>query len=332
MKKVLFIILALSLVLGLAACGNATEGPKPGDASKKFVIGVSTQGTNNDWAASALVHFNAAFAEHKDQTKELIMKYTGFDDQQQIADIEAFITQGVDAMIVQPVSETSTANVIEKAKEKGIKVIVWGALSGTDKYDAYVDRDHKATGGEYAKYVVDRLGGKGNVIVILGYPGSGYSNSVLKGIKEVVDKNPGIKVLGEEYAEYTPDKAKQIVESYFAAGKQVDGIIVDGGLMGSGALEAFKDSGKTLVPMSCDDTYLFLNKAHEMGFTDYITCSSGQELAYDAVGVLFKVLNGEKLDKDIITAPQTIQGKDLDQKIDGKAPASSWYFSKVPTP
>ncbi len=327
------IILTLISVSILAACQPAapaaptTEAPA---AEKKYNIGVSIQGANNDWASASYAHFRYGFEQNKDKIENIYYAECGYDPQKQLADVEDLLTKNLDAIIIQPVSETALVSVFEKAKDMGVKVVMYSGPAATQAYDTYIDRDHKITGEKYAQFVADRIGGKGNVVVIMGYPGSGYSNAVLAGVDSVLAKYPDIKNLGVEYAEYTPAKSKQIIEAYFAKGVEINGVIVDGGLMGFGVLEAFNDSGRTIPPMTCDDTFLFLKKAVELNFTDYLCASSGQELSYDAALKIFDVLEGKPVEKDYVTAPQTITGEEVIKTIDPNLPNSYWLFSKTP--
>lgn len=329
--KTLCLLLTLAMLLGvLAACGNKETG-KPGNSSdKKYTIGVSIQGSNNDWATSSYAQFRYGFEAYTDKIENLYYAECGYDSQKQLNDIEDLLTKGVDALVIQSTSDTALVSVIEKAKGMGVKVVIYGGYCGTDQYDAYIDRDHKKAGEAYANYVCDRLNGKGNVIVMVGYPGSDYSNKVLAGIDGVLAKNPDIKVLGYEYAEYTPALSKQIIESYMAKGETIDGVIVDGGLMGYGVLEAFTDAGLPIPPTSCDDTCLYLKKAVDLGFTDYICCSSAAELSYNAVELLFKVLEGGEYEKDVLLDPQTIKGDEVKESLDTSLPDSYWLFQQIP--
>lgn len=333
MKRSLLVVMALVLTLTflLVACDKGSSpGTDPGGDTKKYTIGVSIQGPNNSWASSSYAHFKYVFEGFKDQIENLYYAECGYDTQKQIADIEDLLTKNVDALIIQSTSETALAGVIEKAHGQGVKIVIYNGDCGTDAYDAFVNRDQQLTGETYAQYVCDRLDGKGNVVVVMGYPGSGYSNAVLAGVQTIVDKYPEIKVIGTEYAEYTPALSKQIMEGYFTKGEQVDGVICDGGLMGFGVLEAFTDAGKTIPPTSCDDTLLFLKKAVELEFTDYVCLSSAAELSSQCVETLFRILNGESYDKTYIIPPESVTGAEILEKLDTELPESYWYFSKIP--
>lgn len=328
--KIISLLLVCTLLVGLLTACGAGGDQKDADGDKKYTIGVSIQGSNNDWATASYAQFRYGFEAYEDQIENLYYVECGYDSQKQLNDIEDLLTKDVDALIIQSTSETALVGVIEKAKGMGVKVVIYGGLCGTDAYDSYIDRDHEKTGAAYAGYVCDRIGGKGNVIVINGYPGSGYSNAVLAGIDGVLANYPDVKVLGYEYAEYTPALSKQIVEAYLAKGETIDGVIVDGGLMGYGVLEAFHDAGLAIPPTSCDDTCLYLKKAVSLNFTDYICCSSAAELSYDAVELLFKVLNGEAYEKDVLLEPQTITGQEVLDTLDTSKPDSYWLFQQIP--
>jgi len=340
-KSILIVALVMVAVLVLGACApkveptavvepEKTEEVKPVETQEKYTIGVSLQGANNSWASASYAHFKYGFEEYQDKIENIYFVECGYDPQKQISDIEDLLTKNVDVLLIQSTSETALVGVIEKAKDQGVKVVVYGGSVGTDVYDAYIDRDHQITGATYAQYVVDRIGGKGNVIVVMGYPGSGYSNAVLAGVDSVLAKYPDVKVLGYEYAEYTPALSKQIIEAYFAKGEQIDGVIIDGGLMGFGVLEAFTDAGKTIPPTTCDDTFLYLKKAVALGFTDYLCLSSAQELSYDAVKLVFDVVEGKTFTKTNMVPPQSITGEDVLTTIDTNLPDSYWLFSQIP--
>ncbi len=321
------IVAALSLTLASCSKGGASS-----SKGKKFTIGVSIQGSNNDWASSCYAHFKYAFGtRYADQVANVYYGEAGYDDKKQAADIEDLLTKKLDLLIVQPVTETGAAGAIEKAKAAGVKVVIFGGLAGTDKYDAYVDRDHVKAGFDYADSVAKKINGKGNVLVIMGYPGSGYSNNVLKGVQQALANYPNIKVLGTEYANYSPADAKKIVESYFAKRVPINGVIVDGGLMDFGVLDAFVDAKKPLPPTTADDWFGFLKKAVALKYTNYIVINSGEELSLDAADTAMKLLKGETVPKDDLRAPTIWDGADLASKVDTSLPDSYWLASQIPS-
>lgn len=329
MKKVIsLVVVCVVLAAGLTFASGTKENST---ATKKYTIGVSLQGTNNAWAAASFAHFKYAFGvKYANQIGHVYYAECGYDPNKQISDIEDLITRNLDLLIVQPVSETATAGVIAKAKAAGIKVVIYGGLAGTDQYNAYVDRDNVKAGYDYASFVAKQIGGKGNVVVIMGYPGSGYSNNVLKGVHEALANYPNVKILGVEYADYTPAKSKQIMESYFAKGESIDGVIVDGGLMDLGVVNAFVDAKKPIPPTTADDWFGYLKRAVSLKYTNYVVLSSGEALALDAADVAMKILHGESVPRNELVAPTAWTGAQVEKTINLSLPDSYWLGSKIP--
>ncbi len=340
-KTGLILVVAIAVMMLFAACAP-TESPEPGKNQpdtetkapgdgQKYNIGVSWQGANNDWASMVLYHFNYGFdVKYADKVENVYINACDMDDTKQIADVEDLLVKGIDILLIQPVSESSLANVIEKVKDNGIPVVVFGASAGTDKYDTYINRDGYMTGYKYTQWMGERLEGKGNVIVIMGWPGSGYSNDVLRGVEDALADYPEMEVLGTEYALYTPATSKQIVESYMAKGVTIDGVIVDGGLMNFGVIEAFLDADMPIPPTTGDDSTGFLKKVRDLGYTDFVSQSGGAELAIDAVDAVFSILAGEEVPKDDVREPMYVEGAEIIAMIKDEMPDSYWLACQIP--
>ena len=328
MKKTLCAVLAFAMVLLFVFSGSSLAG----DPGKKYTIGISYQGPNNDWAINCKTHFEMAFQNHADQFEKAIYKEYGWDEMQQIADLEDFLLTDIDILIVAPNSDTGLATSIENVKAADIPVVVYNAYPGTDMYDALIKSDNVADGRINAQWICDRLEGKGNIIVIGGAPGSNYAEDQIKGYQEVLDQYPDIKVLGYEYAYWTPTTAKEIIESYIAKGDQIDGIIVSG-LMGLGCLEAFTDAGMSIPPMTSGDGWTgFLRKAREIGYTDFAGIPSNNFLyVVGAVDLAFDVLNGTEVPKDtFLLTNAEISAQEMIDMLTDDMPESYWIGGIVP--
>lgn len=333
MKKFLNIILLVVIVGMLAACAKPEVATPTEAPAEKYVIGISYQGPNNDWAINFKAHFEMTMQqEFADKIEKVIYKEYGWDGEQQIADVEDLMTQGIDILIVGPHSDTGLDTTIESVKAAGIPVVVYNSAPGTDQYDALIKSDTVADSRYTAEWMVQRLGGKGNILIMGGAPGGSYAEDNIEGYNQALANYPDIKVLGYEYAYWTPATAKQIVESYIAKGDQIDGIIVSG-LMGLGCLEAFVDAGMPIPPMTSGDGWTgFLRKAKEVGYTDFGAIPTNN-FVY-AVGVIrlaFDVLDGKPFEK--VTLVPTNKAMDAQAMLDmvtDDMPASYWIGGSVP--
>jgi len=357
MKKFLNVILLVVIVGMLAACAKgevttpveppaevtaemtaevttevatevATEAP-----AEKYVIGISYQGPNNDWAINFKAHFEMTLqTEFAGRVEKVIYKEYGWDGEQQIADVEDLMTQGIDILIVGPHSDTGLATTIESVKAAGIPVIVYNSAPGTDQYDALIMSDNVADGRSQAEWMVQRLDGKGNILIIGGAPGGAYAEDVVEGYNQALASYPDIKVLGYEYAYWTPATAKQIVESYIAKGDTIDGIIVSG-LMGLGCLEAFTDANMPIPPMTSGDGWTgFLRKAKEVGYTDFGAIPTNNFIyGVGAIRLAFDVLDGKPFEKITMVPPNmAMDAQAMLDMVTDDMPASYWIGGTVP--
>lgn len=313
---------------------EAPEAPESTEApAKKYTIGISYQGPNNDWAINFKAHFEMTLQqEFADKVEKVIYKEYGWDGEQQIADVEDLMTMGIDILIVAPHSDTGLDTTIESVKAAGIPVVIYNIEPGTDQYDAMIKSDTVADGRYNAEWLSQRLGGKGNILIISGAPGGAYAEDLMKGYNEGLENYPDINVLGYEYAYWTPTTSKQIVESYIAKGDQIDGIIV-GGLMGLGCLEAFVDAGMTIPPMTSGDGWSgFLRKAKEVGYTDFAAIPTNNFIyAVEAIRLAFDVLEQKPVQKKTLVPPNPEIGAQvmLDMLTDDM-PESYWIGGTVP--
>lgn len=329
MKKLLLIIMAAVMVFSLVACDqNGTTEPED---DGKFVIGISDQGPTNDWATSMIAHLEYALdVEYADKIEDYHIAHCDFDPNVQVNDIEDLMTKNVDALIIQPVSEAALVNSVEAASEAGIPVIIYGGNILTEEYVTYIDRNNVEAGEVYAQWMADRIGGEGDVLVIMGYPGSGYSEDVLRGVENVLSNYAEINVIATEYAYYTPATSKEIVQTYIARGDELDGVICDGGLMAYGVIEAYVDADMDIPPLTVDDWNGFMKKAASVDYDDFVVINSGNELMLDAVKAAIDVLEGKELEKDGRLTPTSYEGSEIFAMIPEDMPDRYWAMAQIP--
>lgn len=329
MKRVVVFVLMMALLL--TACAQQAATPTESAEKDKYVIGVSYEGPTNDWAASLMYHLQYAFdVKYKDKVEQVFYESAEGDATTQVSQIENLLTKNVDALMIQPLSESALVNVVEKASDMGIPVFIFGASLLTDKYTSYIDRDNYGIGKEFATYICESLGGEGKVVTIMGEPGSGYSESVLRGVNDALAECPGIENLGVDYGEYSPAVTKQKMETFLSANPDIGGVITDGALMGMGVLEAYTDAGLEPPYLTVDDWNGFQNKANELGFTKYITVPGGSEASLIAADLLFEYLAGEEIPQSYIIDTKVMSGPEVQAIIPEGMPDSYWAMSLIP--
>jgi ribose transport system substrate-binding protein len=184
--------------LVLAACGGGGDGAAGEPASEEsggggnYDIGVSNTLAGNGWREQMICSVKAqALASGKVSKVIAISKNGG--PTEQIQDLQNLISQGANAIIVNPSDREKLNPVIEQANSRGIKVVAVdqavtapGALVATNDQVAY--------GRLGAQWLADKLGGKGNVLYLRGIDGVPADTDRNTGFMEVMDKYPDIKL------------------------------------------------------------------------------------------------------------------------------------------
>ncbi|MFP6558921.1 substrate-binding domain-containing protein [Paraburkholderia sp. B3] len=163
----------------------------------------------------------------------------------QVSDLEDLVTRGVDAILISTYfSEAITPAVLE-INRAGIPVIVLSSgLVGGAKWSVYLSVDTLASARAAGQYFVDRLKGQGTVIEIDGSPGSTVNQARGQGWHEVVDKQPGIKVVGRVMANYDRAKALKGMEDMLQAHPKIDAVYAHSEDMALGAIQAIREAGR----------------------------------------------------------------------------------------
>lgn len=181
--------LALGLMAGLA--------PNAASAEDKHKIFLSMSYIGNDWQAEA-ANMIKAMAAHKDMADkvDLQIQVAGPNAQRQIQQINAMVQQGADAIVVFPISPTALNSVVKNACAKGVKVFAYDAEI-TEECAYNISIDQEEAGRVTAQWLVDKLDGKGDIVVITGVPGTSVDTLRTKAAKEVFDKHPDINIVAE---------------------------------------------------------------------------------------------------------------------------------------
>lgn len=250
MKKSFVVVLALLLAFVMAGCGAKNGGGSSsspaasgsGQNADKLTIGVSYQNLQNEFAIKIQDAIRA-------KTKELGIELVEADGQgkaeNQIAQVENFITQKVDAIILQPYDKNGSAPAVDKAVAAKIPIIVVNAqVSNLDKATAYSGSDDVVAGKLETEFVVDKLGGKGNVVIIHGPNGNSAEINRTEGIKEVLSKQPDIKILAEQTANWDRAQALSLMENWLQTYPDIDAVIAQNDEMALGAYKAIEAAGK----------------------------------------------------------------------------------------
>ncbi|GAA4079979.1 sugar ABC transporter substrate-binding protein [Nonomuraea soli] len=227
------------ILLLAAACGQApqsTAGNTPAP-DRKLKIALSNSFIGNQWRVEMENVFKAACAMPPYLAQvECSIYNAGNDVSTQSRQIANLISQGVDGIVINAASTSGLNGVVQQACDRGIVVV-----SFDNTVDAAcgltVNTDQIAFGKQLAQFIVDQLGGKGNVVMVTGVAGTGADNDRNKGAKEVFAANPGITVVATYSGMWDSATAQRATSAQLPALPQVDGVWVSGGT--DGVIKAF---------------------------------------------------------------------------------------------
>lgn len=165
----------------------------------------------------------------------------------QLSQVENFISQKVDAIIVNPVDTASTANIIKAATAAKIPLVFVNRRPDSPTLApgvAAVVSDDVEPGKLQMQYIAEKLGGKGNIVILLGDLANNSTTNRTKGVKEVLTKYPGIKIEQEQTGIWLRDKGMTLVNDWLTQGRDFDAVLANNDEMAIGASMALKSAGK----------------------------------------------------------------------------------------
>lgn len=206
-------IFTVALALLAAACNR-------GDAHGKFVIGFSQANKAEPWRTWMDDSLMKEAAKHPN----LEIRYADAqqDNSKQVADVENFLRQRVDLLIISPNEARPLTGVVKRVYESGVPVIVLDRSIEGDTYTTFIGADNREIGRAAGEYAAQLLGGKGSVVEIKGLPGSTPAIDRSEGFREAIAKFPGIKIVADPVADWLRDKGREQAEAALRANEKVD--------------------------------------------------------------------------------------------------------------
>lgn len=235
---------AAGLVLGILLLLSA---PLSVGAAAQWRIGFSQVTTAEPWR----VLFNKEMRAEAKKYPEIELFIADGQDrtEKQVADVENFIRQGVDVILISPKETAGLTGVVERAIEASIPVIVLDRGVATDEITQFIGGDNQKIGAAAGAYAVELLGGKGlatgNVVEIWGGMGSTPAQERHAGFQQHLDPEPGIvKLVDRQDGDWKQDKAYNIMANALKAHPEIDLVYAHNDPMAFGAYLAAKDAGR----------------------------------------------------------------------------------------
>lgn len=228
------LLVCLSLVC-LSTCFLACTSGK-----KTYVIGVS-QCSEDSWRMKLNDELRDATYLH-DNVKLHVVSADD-NDKHQIRQINAFMKEDVDLLIVSPNQMNTVTPAIDRAYDSGIPVVLFDRKTDSGKYTAFVGADNEKIGRTIGEYIATRLGGKGTVVEIRGLEGSSPAIERHKGFVSAIRKYSGIRLLASESGTWLQQSGDSVAAKMFARGIVPDYVFGQNDRMAHGAWLAARRCG-----------------------------------------------------------------------------------------
>ena len=227
----------MALVAGAACCAA------PAFAAGPIVIGFS-QASSNAAHRNKMTSGNKEYAEQNYKDTKLIITNAEGSSAKQISDVESLMVQGIKVLMISAQDDQAISPTIKAVMAKGIKVVTLDR-SLPVPVTLHLGAHNKPIGVLAGKFIVDKLGGKGNVIEIKGDPAVMPAIERHDGFAEAI-KGTGIKVVAETHADWDQEKSMKFMEDTlqrFPAG-QIQAVYTHNDNMAYGALRAIQAAGR----------------------------------------------------------------------------------------
>jgi len=314
MKKILLMVLSTVMIMYLFT-GCVQKINYTTKVNEKIRIGICIADFNDKFMSYMLNEMK----DYSQSLNNVEVQYTDAkkDSNTQLQQVENFISQGVDVLVVNPVDRDSTQPISDAARKAGIPIVSFNnKFNNDDDTVCSIDSDLKQSGTLEMEYLAKKANYRGNVAIIMGTMGQEGQRLRTQAFHEVIAKYPDMKIVAEQTAEWNRSKGMALMESWLESGEDIDVVACENDETAIGALTAIEQAGKLdkifvggidATPDSLD--YLKNGKLSVTVFPN----GSGQSKA--VLDNAIKVANEEKVEKTISFPNELVIPEDADKYI-----------------
>ena len=202
LKHIFYSLAFASLFVGCQGSGSSSE--------EDIVIGTSLLSMQNQFVVSVS---DAMEKKAKELGVKLIIVDAERSALKQVEQVESFIAQGVNAIVLNPSEVEASSPAVQKALAANIPIVnVNSETSATPS--AFVGSDDTESARIAMRYIVEKTGGKGKIIMLHGYMGQAAQIQRAQGAKEIIAQNPGLELIAEQSGEWDRAKSMSLMENW----------------------------------------------------------------------------------------------------------------------
>jgi ribose transport system substrate-binding protein len=268
---------------------------------KKFTVGISNPFISSEYRTQMIDELIAVNKEYEDAgiANELVIESADTDVAGQIQQLQNLMAKNVDAILVNPGDVNGLNATLLEALNKGIIVIsVDQELNVPGVYNVGIDQ--KAWAMTSAQWLADKLGGKGDIVEIEGFPGHPANVARMDGVAEVFAKYPDINVLASDTGKWDEATGQQVMSNFLAAYPNLTGYWTQDG-MAIGALQAVMAANPAKWPQGVGEGRCQYLKLWQEALTmnpdfDSIAVANHPGVSPTGLRIAYNMLQGKKVD------------------------------------
>ena len=226
MKRKLHLIIYVAIIVLLTGCAQ-----KP----RKFVIGVS-QCSEDIWRDK--LNDELKMGEYLNDSLIVKLASSNDDNVLQNKQVNQFIDEGVDLLIVSPNQLSAISKSVERAYDKGIPVILYDRKTNSDKYTAFIGCDNYTIGKSMGTFIAQQLQGKGRIVEISGLEGSSPALERHRGFMDAIKPYPGLQVVVSEEGNWKEEGGIQAMKRILKQTQDFDYVFAHNDCLAWGAYVA----------------------------------------------------------------------------------------------
>jgi ribose transport system substrate-binding protein len=292
-----------------AGCSKKPADKKDEGTKAKWTIGMSQCNLGEPWR----VQMNADVKMDADKHSEIKVVYKDAqnDTLKQRSQMEEFISAGVNLIIISPKEAAPLTPVVAQAFQKGIPVIVLDRRVLGDQYTCFIGADNKKIGKAAGKWIVDKLGGKGKVIELMGLMTSTPGQDRHTGFRDGI-KGSELEVIFEADMKWLEPDARKEMESALARFDKIDLVYAHNDPGAHGAFLAAQAAGreKNIIFVGIDalpqEGQAYVKQGIMQASFEYPT--GGKE----AIELGLDILNGKKIEKEVTLSSRVFTKDNID--------------------
>lgn len=314
-KKISIFALFVTFIFALVACGTTGLGNSSNDnksttqkSAKELKLGVSISTTNNPYFVAMKDGLEKAAGE-----KEVTLKIADAQDDaaRQADDIQNFISQNVDALLINPVDSDAIVTSIKAANNANIPVILIDRGSNGGEVLTTVASDNVEAGKMAAEFITKQLGEKAKTFELSGVPGASATVDRGKGFEQISKTN--LDVLSSQSANFDRAKALNTAQNMIQGNKEVQAIFAQNDEMALGAAQAVKAAGLSNVLIVGIDGQPDAHDAIAKGDITATIAQQPAKMGEIAIQSAIDHYQGKKLEKETVSPIYLVTKNNVDQ-------------------